>query len=62
MLKSLRSLELAAIIVGRLGIFLQWFTAPEGLGLIVAGLSILGVDTGGSLAGQHPQSIADSVT
>jgi hypothetical protein len=38
-------------IVGAVGIFLQWFTPPEGLGLIMAGLAILGVRTGGSYAG-----------
>lgn len=43
--------SILAVIIGGLGIFLQWFTAPEGLGLIMAGLAILGVHTGGSYAG-----------
>lgn len=40
-----------AIIIGGLGTYLQWFTSADGLGLIVAGLSILGVHAGGSVAG-----------
>lgn len=40
-----------AIIIGGLGTYLQWFGAADGLGLIVAGLSILGVHVGGSVAG-----------
>lgn len=40
-----------AVGIGGLGIFLGWFGAPDGLGLIMAGLAILGVHTGGSVAG-----------
>lgn len=40
-----------AVIVGGLGIFLGWFSGADGLGLILAGLSILGVHAGGSVAG-----------
>lgn len=40
-----------AVGVGIVGIWLQWFSTAEGLGLILAGLSILGVHTSGSVAG-----------
>jgi hypothetical protein len=40
-----------AVVTGALGIYLQWFSAGDGLGLIFAGLAILGVHTGGSVAG-----------
>lgn len=40
-----------AVAVGVAGIALHWFTAPEGLGLVLAGLSILGVHSGGPVSG-----------
>lgn len=40
-----------AVIIGGIGIFLQWFGVPDGMGLILAGLSILGVHASGSVAG-----------
>lgn len=40
-----------AVLIGALGIWLQWFGAADGLGLIMAGLAILGVHSGGSVAG-----------
>lgn len=40
-----------AVLIGGVGIFLGWFDIPNGLALISAGLAILGVHTGGSVAG-----------
>ncbi len=40
-----------AVITGGVGIWLGWFSAAEGMGLILAGLSILGIHTSGSVAG-----------
>lgn len=40
-----------SVVIGGVGIFFGWFSAPDGLGLIMAGLAILGVHTGGSVAG-----------
>ncbi len=40
-----------AVIVGALGIVLGWFAPADGIGLIMAGLAIVGVHTGGSVAG-----------
>jgi hypothetical protein len=39
-----------AVAIGGVGIFLNWFNAADGLGLIFAGLAILGVHTGGTVA------------
>lgn len=36
-----------AVVIGGVGILLGWFTPADGLGLILAGLSILGVHYGG---------------
>lgn len=44
-----------AVIVGAVGIFFQWFSPAEGVGLIMAGLAILGVHSGGSVAGSMRQ-------
>lgn len=40
-----------AVAIGGIGIWQGWFDAPNGLALISAGLAILGVHTGGSVAG-----------
>lgn len=40
-----------AVLIGGLGMFFGWFSPPEGLGLILAGLSILGVHTSGPVSG-----------
>jgi len=47
-----------AILVGVAGLALGWFGAngsAEGLGLIFAGLAVLGVHTGGPVAGNTHQ-------
>ena len=36
-----------AVFIGGSGIFFNWFTVPEGMALVLAGLSILGVHSGG---------------
>lgn len=40
-----------AVAIGGLGIFLNWFGTADGMALILAGLSILGIHTSGSVAG-----------
>lgn len=40
-----------AVAIGGLGIFLGWFSVPDGLALIFAGLSILGVHASGPVSG-----------
>lgn len=40
-----------AVGIGGLGLFFGWFGTPDGLALIFAGLSILGIHTSGSVAG-----------
>lgn len=40
-----------AVIIGAVGIWLGWFGAGDGLGFITAGLAVLGVHSGGSVAG-----------
>ncbi len=40
-----------AVAVGVAGMALHWFAPAEGLGLILAGLSILGVHSGGPVSG-----------
>lgn len=42
-----------AVLVGGISIFLGWVTPPEGMAIIFAGLSILGIHTGGSYAGSQ---------
>lgn len=37
-----------AVLIGGIGIFLNWFTPADGLGLVFAGLAILGVHIGGT--------------
>lgn len=44
-----------AVGIGGLGIFLGWFGTPDGLALIFAGLSILGIHTSGPVAGNTKQ-------
>lgn len=39
-----------AVVIGGLGIFFTWFTPADGLGLVFAGLAILGVHIGGTTA------------
>lgn len=44
-----------AVVIGGLGIFLSWFSVPDGLALITTGLAILGIHSGGSVAGSRRQ-------
>lgn len=40
-----------SVLIGAAGIFLKWFGVADGMALIFAGLSILGVHQSGSVAG-----------
>ena len=37
-----------AVLIGGIGMFFNWFTPADGLGLVFAGLAILGVHIGGT--------------
>lgn len=42
---------LLAVVVGLLSMAVGWMTPVQGIGLVLAGLSLLGIHTGGTVAG-----------